>query len=254
MKHFQIDKFFKPLRLEHPITETDYINVLPYIEALSGLARIANASIYVIDYHKKGFFYVSSNPLFLCGYEREEVQELGYNFYPKVVPTDDMAMLLEINEKGFEYFYRQEPEGRYNQFISYDFKMRHKNGREFMVNHKLTPFALTADNDMWLSLCLVTLSTHKKSGNAYIQHFDSTSRLEYSFKTKRWKEIPAIVLTEREKEVLQLSAQGYTAQGIADRLFLDSSTIKFHKTKILNKLGTNNMMEAVYFASVNHLI
>lgn len=249
-----IDKFFKPLRLEHPVTETDYINVQPYIETLSGLARVANLSLYLIDYHKREFLYVSSNQLFLCGYDREEVKNLGYDYYPKVVHQEDLPLLLEVNEKGFEYFYKQDPEVRNSLFISYDFRMCHKNGHVFMVNHKLTPFALTSDGDMWLSLCLVTLSIQDKPGCVYIQQFETLSRLEYSFKSKRWKSAQAIVLTEREKEVMQLSAQGYTAQGIADKLYVDVSTVKFHKTNVFNKFGVNNTMEAVYFASVNHII
>ena len=255
-QNFDVDKFFKPLRLEHPVSEVDYAKVLPYIESLSALTRVANMSLYVIDYHKKGFLYVSSNPLFLCGYEQKEVRELGYNFYPKVVPPEDMVMLLEINEKGFEYFYQQEQNSktRYGVFISYDFTMCHKNGQKFKVNHKLTPFALTPDGDMWLSLCIVTLSIQEKSGNAYIQQFNSLDRLEYSFKTKRWSVVPAIVLTDREKEILRLSAQGYTEQNIANKIFVEKSTVKFHKNNILSKLGVNNIMEAVYYSSVNQMI
>jgi len=250
----QIDSFFKPLKLEHPVSEADYQRIKPYIEALSGFSRIANASIYVIDYYTKNFVYISSNPLFLCGYDIEEVKKLGYDFYAKVVSPEDLSMLLEINEKGFEYFYSQEPNNRGSLLISYDFNIHHKNGRKFMVNHKLTPFALTSDGDMWLSLCLVTLSIQEKSGNAYIQQLNSLNRLEYSFNLKRWKEMPAIRFTEREKEVLQLLAQGYTVQEIADKLFVEMTTIKYHKGNILNKLKVNNIMEAVYFASVNHLI
>ena len=255
-QYFDVKKFLKPLRLEHPVSESDYLNVQPYIDTLSALTRISNMSIYIVDYHKKGYLYVSSNPLFLCGYERDEVLKLGFDYYSKVVLPEDMPMLLEVNEKGFEYFYEQghDSEARYNLFISYDFTMCHKNGQKFKVNHKLTPFALSSDGNMWLSLCLVTLSIQEKSGNVYIQHFNSPNRLEYSFKTKRWKSVPAVTLTEREKEILRLSAQGYTEQNIAGKLFVERSTVRFHKNNILSKFGVNNMMEAVYYSAVNQLI
>jgi len=253
-QYFDVNKFFKPLKLEHPVSKIDYVGVQPYIETLASLARVANLSLYVIDYHRKEFLYVSSNSLFLCGYEREEVKEMGYDFYPEVVPPEDIAMLLEINEKGFEQFYKVDEETKYNSFISYDFTMCHKSGQKFKVNHKLAPFALTPDGDIWLSLCLVTLSTQEKSGNAYIQRFGSSEKLEYSFKTKRWKLKPAIALTDRELEILRLSAQGYTEQSIATKLFVEKSTVKFHKSNILSKLKVNNMMEAVYYSAANHII
>jgi len=256
MKHyFNVDNFFRPLRLEHPVSDDDYANIRMYIEALSALARIANMSMYVIDYHKKGFLYVSSNPLFLCGYERDDVRRLGYGFYSKALSPEDLSMLLELNEKGFEYFYKQDIENRCDLLISYDFQMNHKNGYKFMVNHKLTPLVLTSDGDMWLSLCLVTHSIQEKSGNAYIQHFNKPGRREeYSFRGKRWKESTAIVLTEQERKVLLLTAQGYTTQNVADKLFIGLNTVKFHKTNILTKLEVKNMIEAVYFATVNQLI
>ena len=249
-----IDSFFTPIRLEHPVSDADYERVKPYIESFTGLARIANLSLYLVDYHKREFLYVSPNPLFLCGYSREEVKSFGYDFYFKVVPPEDLKMLMEINEKGFGYFYQQPAEKRSNLFFSYEFRLKHLNNQTYMVNHKITPFALAPDGDMWLSLCVVSLSTKEAPGHFYMQEFDSLNRLEYSFKTKRWKTTQAITLTEREKEVLQLSAQGYTAQDIADRIFVDVSTVKFHKTNIFNKLGVNNMMEAIYFATVNHAI
>ena len=254
-QNFQIDSFFKPLKLECPISESDYVNVQSYLKALSAIARIANMSVYMIDYHKrKEFLYVSTNPLFLCGYEVEEVRKMGYDYYPKIFSPESLTMVLEINEKGFEYFYSRAPEERINLFISYDLEIRHKNGHRFMVNHKLTPFALTCDYDMWLSLCLVTLSTRDKIGNAFIQEFDSSNRLEYSFKSRKWKPAPAVALTDREREVLQLAALGYTEQGISDKVFIDKTTVKFHKSNILEKLDVNNIIEAVYFATVNQLI
>ena len=252
--NFKVDKFFNPLRLDHPISDADYDNVASYIKALSAFSRIANMSVYVIDYHKKEFLYVSSNPLFLCGYKAEEVRELGYDFYPKILSPETLTMLLEINDKGFEFFYNQEPEARSNLFISYDFEICHKRGSKLIVNHKLTPFVLTHDYDMWLSLCLVTLSTRDKSGHAFIQNFDSLTRHEYSFKSKRWKAVQSVMPTEREREVLQLAALGHTEQGISDKLFIDKATVKFHKTNAIKKLGVNNIMEAVYYATVNQLI
>lgn len=71
------------------------------------LARNTNHSLYIIDYHRKNFLYVSSNPLFLCGHSPEEVQQKGYAFYFEVVPSDEINRLMEINEAGFRFYYDQ---------------------------------------------------------------------------------------------------------------------------------------------------
>lgn len=48
---------------------------------------------------------------------------------------------------------------------------------------------------------------------------------------------PLDELTQREREILGLMAEGLSNQGIADRLVLDGKTIEGHVTRIFSKLG-----------------
>jgi DNA-binding NarL/FixJ family response regulator len=52
-------------------------------------------------------------------------------------------------------------------------------------------------------------------------------------------------LSEREKEVIGLVAEGMTAQEIAGKLFLSLDTVETHKRHILEKLDARNTAEAV---------
>ncbi|MGB0389211.1 MAG: LuxR C-terminal-related transcriptional regulator, partial [Ardenticatenaceae bacterium] len=52
-------------------------------------------------------------------------------------------------------------------------------------------------------------------------------------------------LSERELEVLQLIAQGFTNQQIADHIFLSLSTVKWHTGNIYGKLGVRKRTQAV---------
>lgn len=52
-------------------------------------------------------------------------------------------------------------------------------------------------------------------------------------------------LSERELEILQLLAQGYSNQQIADRLILAVGTVKRHVNNILGKLGVQSRLAAV---------
>ncbi len=55
-------------------------------------------------------------------------------------------------------------------------------------------------------------------------------------------------LTEREREVLQLLAQGLPNKAIAARLGIRERTAKFHVSTIMAKLGATNRLEAVRLA------
>jgi len=58
-------------------------------------------------------------------------------------------------------------------------------------------------------------------------------------------------LTERERQILGLMVDGLNNSQIAEKIFLSPSTIKFHVSAILSKLGVTNRVEAVAL-SVKH--
>ena len=65
---------------------------------------------------------------------------------------------------------------------------------------------------------------------------------------------PALTdLSEREREVLVLVARGCDNATIAERLFMSSSTVKHHVSRILQKLGVENRLQAAAFAIRNGL-
>jgi two-component system response regulator DesR len=58
-------------------------------------------------------------------------------------------------------------------------------------------------------------------------------------------EQPAPLLTEREREVLDLIAAGSTNREIAERLYLSPHTVKEHTSALYRKLHARNRAEAV---------
>jgi DNA-binding NarL/FixJ family response regulator len=57
--------------------------------------------------------------------------------------------------------------------------------------------------------------------------------------------LPGEALTPREREVLQLMAEGLPNRQIAARLYISPHTVKFHVASILAKLGAASRTEAV---------
>ncbi|MDN4517295.1 response regulator transcription factor [Mycolicibacterium austroafricanum] len=61
-------------------------------------------------------------------------------------------------------------------------------------------------------------------------------------------------LTDREMEVLRLLAAGLSNNKIGEKLYISSTTAKFHVSNIMRKLGVSGRAEAVYAASKRGLI
>ncbi len=67
-------------------------------------------------------------------------------------------------------------------------------------------------------------------------------------------ERPTDLLTPREREVLQLIAEGQTNKQIAERLQLSVYTVDGHRTRLMEKLGLHSVGELIRFAIKNGLV
>jgi two-component system response regulator NreC len=56
------------------------------------------------------------------------------------------------------------------------------------------------------------------------------------------------LLTSREREILQLIAEGYSNKEIADQLYISEKTVKTHRENIMRKLDLHSVAELVKYA------
>lgn len=251
--HGRIDDFFIPENEVRLPEELDYGRAQEFVRAAEAFSRSVYQSVYIIDYFRRKFLFVSPNSLLLCGLTPEQMMELNYKFYLDYVPEEEQALLLEFNRAGFAFYHTIPVEERLDWCIQYDFHIVN-DGHRILVNHKLTPLDVTSDGRVWLALCTVSASNHTTPGHMEMHRVGSPEFFEYNRLTRRWdtRNVPA--LTEGEKSVIVLSIQGFTMAEIAERMCLSPDTIKKYRKQIFEKLDVRNISEAIVAATNNKLI
>lgn len=249
----ETEKFFLHSNKVEYISKEDYDKMELLVNAAKAFARSTYQCVYIIDYFHQDFIYASDNLAYLCGLEPEQLMEAGYQMYIDHVPDADLQMLLEVNKKGFDLFNELPVGDRLDSTISYDFHLT--NGRHSrLIHHHLTPILLSDDGRIWLALCTVSLAATDEPGHIIMQKNGERGYYEYSTLRHKWEKKEGITLSETERDVLRLSAQGYTMNDIADRLCKSVDTIKACKRNLFAKMGVKNIAEALFHATNYQMI
>lgn len=72
--------------------------------------------------------------------------------------------------------------------------------------------------------------------------------------TPQSNSVPQVGLTPREREVLQLLAEGRTNKEVADVLGIGVKTAETHRTNLMRKLSVRSLPDLVRYAIRNHLV
>ena len=233
--NIQVGDFFTLLNSIENVDEFDYSKVELIVEVAKAFERSMYQSVYIIDYYKKEFLYVSNNITRLCGEDAKKIKDFGYKFYFDYVPSEELRMLLDINNSGFMLF------------ETFPFGER----GEYIISYAIV---LTKDGKIWLAICIISLASNNKPGNVFIKKPGASTFYEYDLTTKKWNRKDEIVLSDMEREILSLSSQGYTMNEIAGIIFKSIDTVKTYKRNLFSKMEVKNIVEALTYAQNHQLL
>ena len=87
-----------------------------------------------------------------------------------------------------------------------------------------------------------------RAGGTYVSS-DVAARLERASASQGIRSrSPLAELTPRQRQVLQLFAEGHTAKGVAERLHISSRTAENHKARIMKVLGVSSAAGLIRYA------
>jgi DNA-binding NarL/FixJ family response regulator len=91
-------------------------------------------------------------------------------------------------------------------------------------------------------------------GKSYVS--EALSRDTVNFLRRQDKELvaEAELLTQRQREVLQLLAEGKVMKEVGDILHMTTRTVAYHKYRMMEVLGAKSNAELVKYAVRNHMV
>jgi DNA-binding CsgD family transcriptional regulator len=182
--------------------------------------------------------YLNRYAVEITGYTREEADSLGPEYFRKVLHPDD----FEVINQSVDHLLKIDSDIIYGG--AYKFKPK---GKDYI----------------WM-LARTRVFKRKADGTPY-QYVNSAIQLDEEFHAQNQiyallkenrrlvNEINVLKLTKREKEVLKLLTDGYSAKMISHKINISESTVISHRKNMMKKLNMHSTASLVNFAVENGL-
>lgn len=227
--------------------QLDYSIVEKHSVILQALSDMGNSGTGIFDYCKRQMVFYSSNFGGLLGYAPSDYAATGQQFFSGKLHPDD-ALMLSVNSvstlKIFNHFSSDE---KLNHKMISEYRMMNAQNQYVRLVEQYQVLKLDEKGQLWLAFNIVDVSPNQGESEP------SKSQL-LNFRTGKIFPLDApkkvtFELTKREKEILGLVKNGLLSKEISNKLSISVHTVNTHRQRFLEKLGANNSMEAVVFAS-----
>jgi DNA-binding CsgD family transcriptional regulator len=236
-----------------PQSLTKESNRVRLIEMLASINKISDTtSYYIRDSYRQKIIVDSPKSAILCGHPIDSAENLGFAFYNRIFDKKEWAWLAKMFEETYKVFYSYPLSQRKNLISSYDFTVRTASNGELILRHKGVPFLLCDNGNLWLSLCSVTMSAEKRSGNATITNIETGE--QYVFGKGRYVLSDQFAVTQEELLILELLCNDLTTEQITSQINTSVTTFRRKKELLFNKLNVKSAHGAIYKAGLMGLI
>ncbi|HSI76833.1 MAG TPA: LuxR C-terminal-related transcriptional regulator [Lunatimonas sp.] len=233
-------------QFQFDVDTLDYTLVEKHKVALQVLAKISNSGACIFDLNEKQITFFSSNYGKLLGYSADEFEDQNYLFFESKIHPDDKHLLALNGLSTLKMFNALSSDEKLNHKVIYEYRIMNASGEYVRFIEQYQVLELDKTGQIWLLLSTVDMSPNQTGDKVKSQflNFRTGQILPIEIEQK-----PTLELTKRELEILNFVKQGYLSKEISDKLSISVHTVNTHRQRFLVKLGANNSMEAIIFAS-----
>lgn len=236
------------LLTRHPLNEEelDYTIWERQKPLLQQLAQVGNNGITVFDFSKKSHIFTSYNFSSLFGYDLNEIEKVGNEYFDSKIHPDDFGKLMQYGVAAMRFFFDLPVEERKNYKGISEYRILNAEGKYVRIVEQHQVLELDKYGNVWLVLSVLDLSPNQES-------YEGIKSQLLNFKTGKLlpvniDPVKGVDLSDRQIEILQLVKDGLLSKEISDKLSISVHTVNTHRQRILEKLEVDNSHEAVNYA------
>jgi DNA-binding CsgD family transcriptional regulator len=225
--------------------ELDYSIMDKHAPFLTQLSQVGNSGVTVFDMYRQQHIFASYNFTFLFGYDMDEINEKGNEYFDSKIHPDDRLTLMKNAVQLLRLYFSLPKNERNDHKVINEYRILNAENKYIRVIEQHQLLEADSRGNAWLSLGIIDISPNQDD-------FSGVRSQVLNFKTGRiidTQPAASFKLTKREKEILSLVKEGYLSKEISEKLSISLHTVNTHRQRILEKMNADNSMEAVKYAS-----
>ncbi len=228
------------------ITQEEKLWIMKLELFVNCFSKCTHQNIYALDYSRRGIVSMGNNLTYIYGVDERDYANITFDDITRLMIPSERRILKRVvgeciaNDGLFPYSSKDDFS------ITFDYHLK-VGQRSRLVHQILVPLFFSGDKAHRYFLCSTGISPNKDFGRILAYKELDDKFYEYDMKRDEWEQHDCVYLTDVEKDILRLSAQGYTIGQIAAELRKKENTVKSIKKSVFAKLGVSNISEAVAF-------
>lgn len=215
-----------------------------YIELLS---KVNNSCVFVAELCVSYWFLSDNFQIF--GYDPQIIRspDITTGYLETRIHPDDLIVLGKTQRKLMEYIKTVTIDKRKDYKHIYECRAKNAEGNyiRFIVQQQI--LELDENGNPWLLFGVFDISPNTsplEHAKVRVINYKTGEIVPFSIVERE----SDIKLSDREKEILKMASVGMLSKEISDKLFISIHTVNKHRQNIMQKMNTNNVIEAINYA------
>ena len=243
--------YIEILNQQTPPKEIDYSKFDKHRPLLQTLATIGNSGVSVFDFSENAHIFYSPNFGQLLGFNLKQIEEKGQIFLDDKIHPEDYNLLMQNAISLLKLYFQFTDDEKLNYKLINEYRILNADNKYVRIIEQHQILELDNFGNLWLSLSIIDISPNQEINEGLkSQLFNfKTGKIVPFLNMKKSDEPINNALSKREIQILKMVKDGLLSKEISNQLEISLNTVNTHRQRVLEKLGANNSMEAIVFAS-----